>query len=98
MTPLFNPKRGFLTLLYTPRLGLSRGEQKMTTLPEKLLLLRNERGLSQEKAAASQGIAYRSYRRYETGEREPTASVLIRMADFYGVTIDYLVGRTEKRS
>ena len=42
----------------------------MTTLPEKLLLLRNERGLSQEKAAASQGIAYRSYRRYETGERD----------------------------
>ena len=59
----------------------------MTTLPEKLLLLRNERGLSQEKAAASQGIAYRSYRRYETGEREPTASVLVQMADFYGVTI-----------
>ena len=34
----------------------------------------------------------------ETGEREPTASVLIRMADFYGVAIDYLVGRTEERS
>ena len=48
--------------------------------------------------AASQGIAYRSYRRYETGEREPTASVLVQMADFYGVTIDYLVGRTEERS
>ena len=69
----------------------------MTKLPDKLLLLRNERGLSQEKAAASQGIAYRSYRRYETGEREPTASVLIQIADFYGVSIDYLVGRTEKR-
>ena len=69
----------------------------MTKLPEIFLLLRNERGLSQEKAAASQGIAYRSYRRYETGEREPTASVLIQIADFYGVSIDYLVGRTEKR-
>ena len=69
----------------------------MTKLPEKLLLLRNERGLSQEKAAASQGIAYRSYRRYEIGDREPTASVLILIADFYVVSIDYLVGRTEKR-
>lgn len=70
----------------------------MTKLPERLLLLRNELGFSQEKAAASQGITYRSYRRYETGEREPTASVLVQMADFYGVTIDFLVGRTEKRT
>lgn len=69
----------------------------MTKLPEKLLLLRNERGLSQEKAAASQGIAYRSYRRYETGEREPTVSSLWKIADFYGVSVDYLIGRSDIR-
>ena len=38
-----------------------------------------------------------SYCRYEYGEREPNASILWRMADFYGVTIDYLVGRTDSK-
>lgn len=71
--------------------------KKVIKLSERLLLLRNEQELSQEKAAELQGIGYRSYRRYENGEREPTASTLVRMADFYGVTTDYLLGRTEKR-
>ena len=69
----------------------------MTKLSERLLLLRNERNLTQEGAAKAQGITYRSYRRYETGEREPTASTLVQIADFYCVTLDYLVGRSEKR-
>lgn len=69
----------------------------MTKLSEILLLLRNEQGLTQEQAAEGQGITYRSYRRYESGEREPTASVLVQIADFYGVSLDYLVGRSEQR-
>ena len=39
----------------------------------------------------------RSYRRYEAGEREPDASTLVRMADFYDVTTDYLLGRSDER-
>lgn len=41
------------------------------------------------------GLVYITYRRYETGEREPDASTLVRMADFYHVSIDYLVGRID---
>ena len=48
--------------------------------------------------AKESGIVLRSYRRYEMGEREPVASTLVKLADFYGVTIDYLVGRTDERS
>ena len=70
----------------------------MLKLPERLLLLRQERSLSQKGLVKEMGLALNTYVRYERGEREPTASVLIRMADFYGVAIDYLVGRTEKRS
>lgn len=70
----------------------------MTTLPERLLALRQERNVSQKSLAREMGLALNTYVRYERGEREPTASVLIRMADFYGVAIDYLVGRTEERS
>ena len=35
--------------------------------------------------------------RYEKGEREPVASVLTRMANYFGVSTDYLLGRTDKR-
>lgn len=69
----------------------------MLKLSERLLALRHEKGLKQEEAAKSIGIAYRSYRRYEVGEREPDASTLVLMADFYGVAIDYLVGRTDRK-
>ena len=66
-------------------------------LAERLKSLRKERKLKQEEVAEELGIAVRSYCRYEYGEREPNASVLWRMADFYGVTIDYLVGRSDEK-
>ena len=66
------------------------------TLAENLLQLRKARKMTQTEAAEAIGIVMRTYRRYETGEREPVASVLVKMADFYGVTIDYLVGRTDQ--
>ena len=66
-------------------------------LSERLLYLRTEQRLTQQTAAEKMGLTYRSYRRYEAGEREPDASALWQMADFYGVTIDYLVGRTDER-
>lgn len=70
----------------------------MLKLAERLYDLRKEQGLIQERAAKELGISLKSYCRYEGGEREPTASVLVRMADFYGVTTDYLLGRTEERT
>lgn len=42
-------------------------------------------------------MALNTYVRYERGEREPTASALVQIADFYGVSLDYLVGRSDKR-
>lgn len=39
------------------------------------------------------GISYSTYQNYETGKRLPTAEILIKIADFYGVTTDYLLGR-----
>ena len=69
----------------------------MEILAQRLLELRKSRGLKQEDVAMESGIAYRSYRRYESGEREPTASVLCKLADFYGVSTDYLLGRQTAR-
>lgn len=69
----------------------------MLKLAERLLELRKERKLTQEITAKKLEISMKSYCRYETGEREPTASTLVRMADFYDVTLDYLVGRSDER-
>ena len=69
----------------------------MLKLSERLHRLRKERKLTQEGTAKELEIALSSYRRYESGEREPTASVLVQMADFYSVSLDYLVGRTDRR-
>lgn len=70
----------------------------MITLPERLLSLRQERGLSQKGLVQEMGLALNTYVRYERGEREPTASVLVQIADFYSVSADYLLGRSEERT
>lgn len=70
----------------------------MASLSENLFSLRKKKDLTQEDAAEGAGVVLRSYRRYETGEREPVASTLIKLADFYGVTIDFLVGRTDEET
>ena len=41
-------------------------------------------------------ISYNTYQNYETGKRLPTAEMLMKIAKFYGVSTDYLLGREEK--
>ena len=66
-------------------------------LKERMKELRTERNLSQKKIAAELGIGITTYCRYELGEREPSASLLDQMADYYDVTTDYLLGRSDDR-
>lgn len=72
-------------------------EKIMSKLSERMKALRKSKGLKQEEAAELSGLSYMSYRRYETGEREPNVSSLWKIADFYGVSVDYLIGRSEER-
>lgn len=67
----------------------------MSVFSNRLIELRNGRAISQSAAAKEFGVVVRAYQRYEYGEREPQLSTLIKMADFYGVTLDYLAGRTD---
>ena len=69
----------------------------MEILAKRLLELRKARKLSRQAVADAIQISSKSYQRYENGEREPTASVLVALADFYGVTLDELVGRSKGR-
>ena len=68
----------------------------MSVFSQRLLELRQSRGLSQAGAAKALEIGSRTYQYYESGEREPTLSTLARMADLYRVSIDYLAGRTDR--
>lgn len=67
----------------------------MATFPERLQELKIKRHVMQKDVAAAIGVPLRTYQRYEYGEREPQLSTLIRIADFYGVSLDYLAGRTD---
>ena len=64
---------------------------------ERIKELRKETGLSQEKVAQELSMYVTTYRRYESGERELPMEVAVRIADYYGVSLDYLAGRTEER-
>ena len=56
--------------------------------------LRNDKELMQKEVAALLNIDQRVYSNYETGKREIPVRFLIILADFYDVSVDYIVGRT----
>lgn len=60
--------------------------------------LRKLKGASQQKIADDLGLERTIYARYESGKRVPPLDKLVLLADYFGVTIDYLVGRTTQPS
>lgn len=66
--------------------------------PRIITLLRKERGLSQKKAAEALGISQALLSHYEKGIRECGLEFVVRAADFYGVSCDYLLGRSPDRT
>ncbi|PGW70169.1 transcriptional regulator [Bacillus cereus] len=63
----------------------------------RLHTLRKEKKLRQEDMAKQLGIARTTYAMYEQGNREPDYNTLIKLASFFEVSIDYLLGTTEIR-
>ncbi len=63
-----------------------------------LTLLRKERGITQKEAAASLGVSQALLSHYEKGIRECGLDFVVRAADFYGVSCDYLLGRSPDRT
>ena len=57
--------------------------------------VRIEKGFTQKQVADGIGIAEQAYQRYEYGRTVPSALVLIALADFFDVSLDYLVGRSD---
>lgn len=67
----------------------------MVALVTRLDELKTDRKLMQKQIAEGVNIPIRTYRRYEKGEREPSASIIVSLADFFNVSTDYLLGRTD---
>lgn len=59
--------------------------------------IRKERGLTVKEVVDGTGIPMRTYQNYEYMEREIGAGALQKLADFYGVTTDYLLGRPDAK-
>ena len=66
-------------------------------LAERLKECRKEKGYTQFQAAIYCDITEKTYQNYELMTREPKIEILIRIADLYDVSIDYLVGRTDSK-
>ena len=68
----------------------------MRTFQETLSALRRERRISQRQAAAALGISQALLSHYENGAREPGLDFVRRACDYYEVTADYLLGRSDE--
>ena len=62
---------------------------------EKLKELRKQMGKTQADIARYLGISYQAYAHYESGRRDPDPHSLNKLADYFGVSVDYLLGRKE---
>ena len=57
--------------------------------------IRLRKGLTQSEVATALGVSSVVYSRYENGKRQPSIDTLVQMADIFGVTVDYLLGRQD---
>ncbi len=69
----------------------------MSTFAQRMKELRKERKLKQQQLADQFSIKLRTYQGYEYGESYPEVAKLIVIADYFDVSLDYLVGRSDVR-
>ena len=67
----------------------------MFNFGEHLKTLRQSKGITQKQLALEIHASERGIQNYELGERKPTYDMLITLADYFGVSLDYLCGRTD---
>lgn len=67
----------------------------MANLSERLVELQESKHILKKDIANAIGVSIMGYYRYEKGDRQPTADILIALADYFDVSLDYLVGRSD---
>jgi len=66
--------------------------------PQRLKLLREEAGLTQKQLADKLGVSRGTIGMYEIGQRDPDTETLQKLSDIFGVSVDYLLGKTDIRN
>ena len=66
-------------------------------LAARLKQCRKEKGLTQLQVAVYCDITEKAYQNYELNTREPKLEILVRIADLFNVSLDYLAGRTDDK-
>ena len=64
-------------------------------ISQRLKEIRKSKRITQKQAALAVDVAERNYQDYEYGKHQPTLSILIALADFFDVSLDYLTGRSD---
>jgi transcriptional regulator with XRE-family HTH domain len=64
-------------------------------LGENIKKIRKERGLQQKEVAIEVGVDQSNYNKMENGKRDPSVTVLKKLADLFGVTVDYIIEPTD---
>lgn len=67
----------------------------MVTFSTRLRELRNERGVSQQELGKLVNMSKMAVSHWESGHSEPSISQLVLLSDFFEVTVDYLIGKTD---
>jgi transcriptional regulator with XRE-family HTH domain len=83
----------FVSVWYNFSGGIFVPESIITT---RLRQLRDKAGVNQDVVAEACDISRVALTRYENGQRVPRAQIAARLADYYGVTVDYILGREEQ--
>jgi transcriptional regulator with XRE-family HTH domain len=65
--------------------------------PARIAELRKEKAAKQSDISAEVGCSNHSVSKMELGQRLPSVEILLAMADYFDVSVDYLLGRTDKR-
>lgn len=75
---------------------VTKDKEAMQQRGEILFFLRRKKGLNQTAVAEKIGVSVQAYQKYEYGDADPTIDTLLKLADFYGVSVYYLLGREPK--
>ena len=73
---------------------ITQGEYNMY---KRIRDLREDRDLNQTQVARHLGMSQTGYSKYETGENDIPTQILIKLANFYDTSIDYLLGQTDNK-
>ena len=69
----------------------------MSSFPERLKEIRKINKMTQKQVFNGIGIGERLYQRYEHGQIDPSYKIIVKLADFFQISTDYLLGREDLR-